>query len=87
MIKEKKMEKQRAKIGDVFYSDYFGAWCQILEIYPTKNFKFKVYKGNLECKLKWGGNILRSEITTKYLEERHLLFRRLKLNREEKGKD
>ena len=56
----------KARVGDVFYSEYFLNWCQILEILPDKYFIFKT-----------NGKTLKSHIKTTYLEEGNYIFRRV----------
>jgi hypothetical protein len=57
---------KKVKVGDVFYSEYFNSWCQVIEILDDGHFLFKRNKKSPP---------LKSRIKTDYLLENNLIFR------------
>lgn len=57
---------EKVEIGDVFYSEYFNSWCQVVELLEDGYFLFK--RNRLDSPM-------RSRITTKYLLDKKLIFR------------
>jgi len=65
-IMERDNRKGGVKIGDVFYSDYFESWCQIVEFLEDGYFLFKRNKKDKP---------IRSRIKCSYLLDNNLIFR------------
>lgn len=57
---------KRVKVGDVFYSEYFNSWCQIIKIFSNGYFIFKRNRKSIP---------LLSRIKVDYLLENNLIFR------------
>lgn len=56
----------KVKVGDVFYSDYFNSWCQVIELLGDGYFMFKRNANDRPMK---------SRIRCSYLLENNLIFR------------
>lgn len=57
---------QKVKVGDVFYSDYFNNWCQVIGLLEDGYFMFKRNSKDRPMK---------SRIKQSYLLENNLIFR------------
>jgi hypothetical protein len=57
---------KKVKVGDVFYSEYFDSWCQVVKILDDGHFLFKRNKKS---------SPLKSRIKTDYLLDNNLIFR------------
>ena len=58
--------KNTVKVGDVFYSDYFNSWCQVVKLLKDGHFMFKRNRNSIP---------LRSRIKVDYLLDNNLIFR------------
>ncbi len=63
---KKETEIKEVKIGDVFYSEYFNSWCQVVGFAENNYFFFKRNERDVPTK---------SRIKTEYLIENKLIFR------------